>query len=132
MVVRRQYDNLNFTSEIAFRNEFEERYRSRRDRGEKTHIVVIVHSSQAARHLPYDLEKKSRVIEVGLHQVFLCLNRIVLADLDRRYYPALFQAHATLEQDNAAAHRFPADQLRAVYLPTSSTRPPSCRRSHGN
>ncbi|MGA9350181.1 MAG: BREX-3 system phosphatase PglZ [Anaerolineae bacterium] len=96
----RRYDILNFTTEIAFRNEFEERYRSRWDRGEKTHIVVIVHSSEAARQLPYDLEKKSRVIEIGLHQVFPCLNRIVLTDLDRHYYPALFQAHATLERDN--------------------------------
>jgi len=95
-----RYDILNFTTEIAFRNEFEERYRSRWDRGEKTHIVVIVHSSEAARQLPYDLEKKSHVIEIGLHQVFPRLNRIVLADLDRHYYPALFQAHATLERDN--------------------------------
>ena len=93
----RRYDILNFMSEIAFRNEFEERYRSRWDRGEKTHIVVIVHSSEASRHLPYDLEKKSYVIEIGLHQVFPRLNRIVLANLDRRYYPALFKAHATLE-----------------------------------
>lgn len=31
----RQYDILNFTSEIAFRNEFEERYRSRWDRGRR-------------------------------------------------------------------------------------------------
>ncbi len=45
----RRYDILNFTSEIAFRNEFEERYRSRWDLGEKTHIVVIVHSSEARR-----------------------------------------------------------------------------------
>jgi len=99
----RRYDILNFTSEIAFRNEFEERYRSHWDQGEKTHIVVIVHSSEASRHLPYDLEKKSHVVEVGLHQVFPRLNRIVLADLDRRYYPALFQAHGTLERDNKSA-----------------------------
>ena len=96
----RRYDILNFTSEIAFRNEFEERYRSHWDQGEKTHIVVIVHSSEASRHLPYDLERKSHVVEVGLHQVFPRLNRIVLADLDRRYYPSLFQAHGTLERDN--------------------------------
>lgn len=96
----RRYDILNFTSEIAFRNEFEERYRSRWDQGEKTHIVVIVHSSEASRHLPYDLERKSHVVEIGLHQVFPRLNRIVLADLDRRYYPPLFQAHGTLERDN--------------------------------
>ena len=81
-------------------NEFEERYRSRWDQGEKTHIVVIVHSSEARRQLPYDLEKKSHVIEIGLHQVFPRLNRIVLADLDRHYYPALFQAHAALERAN--------------------------------
>ena len=96
----RRYDILNFTTEIAFRNEFEERYRSRWDQGEKTHIVVIVHSSEAVRHLPYDLEKKSRLIELGLHQVFPRLNRIVLADLDRHYYSVLFQAHTTLERDN--------------------------------
>jgi len=96
----RRYDILNFTTEIAFRNEFEERYRSRWDQGEKTHIVVIVHSSEAARQLPYDLERKSHVIEIGLHQVFPRLNRIVLTHLDRHYYPALFQAHTTLERDN--------------------------------
>ncbi len=99
----RRYDILNFTSEIAFRNEFEERYRSRWDRGEKTHIVVIVHSSEASRYLPYDLERKSHVVEIGLHQVFPRLNRIVLADLDRRYYPPLLQAHGTLERDNKSA-----------------------------
>ena len=99
----RRYDILNYTSEIAFRNECEERYRSRWDRGEKTPIVVILHSSEAGRHLPYDLERKSHVVEIGLHQVFSRLNRIVLANLDRRYYPALFKAHATLERDNKTA-----------------------------
>jgi hypothetical protein len=94
----RQYDILNFTSETAFRNEFEECYRSCWDQGEKTHIVVIVHSSEASHHLPYDLERKSHIIEVGLPQVFPRLNRIVLADLDRRYYPPLFQAHATAKE----------------------------------
>jgi len=83
----RRYDILNFTSEIGFRNEFEERYRSHWDQGEKMHIVVIVHSSEASRLMPYDLERKSRVVEIGLHQVFPRLNRIVLDDLDRRYYP---------------------------------------------
>ena len=85
----RRYDILNFTTEIAFRNEFEERYRSRWDRGEKTHIVVIVHSSEALRQLPYHLEKKGHLIEIGLHQVFPHLSRIVPADVARRYYPAL-------------------------------------------
>lgn len=94
------YDILNFTTEIAFRNDFEERYRSRWDRGDKTHIVVIVHSNEGRRQLPYDLERKSRVIEIGLHEVFPRLNRIVLAGLDRHYYPALFASHATLERDN--------------------------------
>jgi len=96
----RQYDILDFTTEVSFRNEFEERYRSRWDQGQKTHIVVIVHSKETSRQLPYDLEKKSRVIEIGLHQVFPRLNRIVLRNLDRRYYPALFRAHTTLEKDN--------------------------------
>ena len=96
----RDYDILNFTTEITFRNEFEERYRSRWDRGEKTHIVVIVHSNESSRRLPYDLQRKSRVIEIGLHQVFPRLNRIVLAGLDRHYYAALFTAHAGLDRDN--------------------------------
>lgn len=95
----RNYDILNFTTD---RNDFEERYRSRWDRREKTRIVVIVHSNEGRRRLPYDLERKSRVIEIGLHDVFPRLNRIVLAGLDRHYYPALFTSHATLERDNTS------------------------------
>jgi len=51
----RCYDILSFSSEISFRNEFESRYRSFWDRGEKTRIVVIVHSKDAGRQIPYDL-----------------------------------------------------------------------------
>jgi hypothetical protein len=94
------YDILEMEDEITFRNLFERRYRVRWDNGEPRHVVVIVHTTESARRIPYDLLKKGKLIEVGVSELFPRLNAITVRELDRAYYNQLFGAHASLVQNN--------------------------------
>ena len=64
------YDILQLEDEVTFRNRFERRYRSRWDAGEPRHVVVIVHTTESQRHIPYDLLQKGKRIEVGVSKLF--------------------------------------------------------------
>lgn len=90
------YDVLELGDEVAFRDGFERNYRSRWDAGEARHIVVVAHTTDAARHIPYDLWQKSRRVELSVANLFTHLNAIVVRDLDNAYYADLYPAHQQL------------------------------------
>jgi hypothetical protein len=90
------YDVLELSNEVAFRNLFERSYRSRWDNGEARHVVVVVHTMDAERHIPYDLWRKSRRIELSASLLFPNLNALVVRKLDNEYYDALYTAHRQL------------------------------------
>jgi len=90
------YDILKLEDEVAFRNRFERNYRSRWDSGEPRHVVIIVHTHERERHIPYDLLQKGKRIEVGVSQLFSNLNALVIKDLDHAYYQDLYAAHQSL------------------------------------
>ena len=95
-IQKRNYDVLEMADEVAFRDAFERAYRSRWDAGEALHVVVVVHTRDGRRHIPYDLWKKSKRIELGVSRLFPNLNAIVVSQLDNAYYADLYPAHQQL------------------------------------
>ncbi|MCL4298456.1 MAG: BREX-3 system phosphatase PglZ [Anaerolineae bacterium] len=94
------YDILELDDEVTFRNKFERTYRSRWDEGEAHHLVVVVHTINGARHIPYDLRQKSKYIELGVADLFPQLNAITVRQLDNVYYTDLYPAHQQLVARN--------------------------------
>lgn len=90
------YDVLELDDEVSFRYTFERNYRSRWDDGEARHVVVVVHTTDGDRHIPYDLWKKSKRIELSVSALFPNLNAIVVRQLDNAYYADLYPAHQKL------------------------------------
>jgi hypothetical protein len=98
------YDILQLEDEITFRNRFERRYRSRWDTGEQRHVVVIVHTTESTRHIPYDLLQKGKRIEVSVSALFSQLNALTLRQLDRAYFNDLYSAHTSLLESGQKLH----------------------------
>jgi hypothetical protein len=90
------YDVLELADEVAFRDAFERNYRRRWDAGEARHIVVVVHTTDAERHIAYDLWQKGRRVELSVANLFTHLNAIVVRGLDNAYYADPFPAHQQL------------------------------------
>lgn len=99
-IQNRNYDVLELADEVTFRNHFERTYRSRWDNGEARHVVVVVHTTNGERYIPYDLWCKSKRIELSVSRLFPNLNAIVVAQLDNAYYADLYPAHQQLVQRN--------------------------------
>lgn len=98
------YDILQLEDEVAFRNRFERNYRSRWDDGEPRHVVVIVHTTESQRHIPYDLLQKGKRIEVSVSALFPHLNALTLCQLDHAYYDDVYAAHEHLAGRNESLH----------------------------
>ncbi len=94
------YDVLELDDEVSFRNRFERSYRSRWDAGEARHVVVVVHTTDGERYIPYDLWQKSKRIELNVAALFPNLNAIVVRGLDNAYYADLYPAHQQLLAHN--------------------------------
>ena len=94
------YDILKLEDEVAFRNRFERNYRSRWDSGEPRHVVIVVHTTERERHIPFDLLEKGKRIEVGVSQLFPNLNALVIKELDHAYYQELYEGHQSLVAKN--------------------------------
>lgn len=124
------YDILQLEDEVTFRNQFENRYRSRWDAGEPRHVVVIVHTTESQRHIPYDLLKKGKRIEVGVSELFPQLNGLTVKQLDRAYLDELYIAHHELVERGETLHGERATIefiLRAVFGIDPAARPDPAR-----
>ena len=94
------YDILQLEDEVTFRNRFERNYRSHWDDGEPRHVVVIVHTTESLRHIPFDLLQKGKRIEVNVSALFPQLNALTLCQLDHAYYDGIYAAHEHLAARN--------------------------------
>ncbi|MEW6402557.1 MAG: BREX-3 system phosphatase PglZ [Chloroflexota bacterium] len=94
------YDVLELEDEVSFRNRFERNYRTRWDAGEPRHVVIVVHTTDGDRHIPYDLWQKGRRIELSVSALFPNLNAIVVRQLDHACYGDLYPAHQALLAHN--------------------------------
>jgi len=89
---------LTYDDPLSFRYQYEVEYRPRWERGERLELVVIAHSDESYRHLPYDLWATSRKLEFSLAELFPHLSPPVVAELLNR---------ADLSKLYAACHQNP-------------------------
>ena len=89
----RGFEIVTFEDPVAFRFDYESRFRSRWDRGEDADLEVIVRTEgHDPAALPYDLVQAGRRLSFGLGDLFPALSYPVVASLDRSDLDALHRA----------------------------------------
>jgi hypothetical protein len=93
----RGFELITFGDPIAFRYAYESRFRQHWDRGEATHLVVVIRTDHGdLKHIPHDLleeaRESGRVLSFSLVHLFPSLAPNVLAELDSQHFDAI--AHA--------------------------------------
>ena len=89
----RGFEILPLDDSVAFRFAYESRFRSRWDRGETAHLVVVVRAeSHQLATLPYDLLHTGRQLSFGLGELLPGLSYPVVASLDRGHLATLHRA----------------------------------------
>lgn len=98
----RGFELITFGDPVAFRYAYESRFRQYWDRGEATHLVVVIRTDHGdLKHIPHDLleeaRESGRVLSFGLVHLFPSLAPNVVAELTPQHFDALAQAleHAT-------------------------------------
>lgn len=92
----RGFEILRFEDSVAFRADFEERYRSAWDRGEQgpSQAVMLHLRGTQVDALPWDYLRSARRVNLILAELFPRLNYPVLRQLGSEMLPALFDAQA--------------------------------------
>ena len=89
----RGFEVVTFDDPVAFRFDYESRFRSRWDRDEGAGLEVIVRTEGHDRAaLPYDLVQAGRRLSFGLDDLFPAFSYPVVASLDRSDLDALHRA----------------------------------------
>ena len=89
----RGFEIVTFEDPVAFRFDYESRFRSRWDRGEGAGLEVVVRTEgHDPAALPYDLRQAGRQLSFGLDDLFPALAYPVVASLDRSDLDALHRA----------------------------------------
>ena len=89
------FEVLPFGDSVAFRTEYEERYRAAWDRGEDGSakaLILQLHGSDV-NVLPWDYIRDGRQVRLGLAELFPKLSYGVISRIDPEYHEALFSAH---------------------------------------
>lgn len=91
----RGFEVLPFEDSIAFRTEYEERYRIAWDRGEDGSAKALILQLRGSdlNALPWDYVREGRKVSLGLADLFPKLSYGVIRHIDSEYHEALFQAH---------------------------------------
>lgn len=123
-VVRRLAESgfalLSFEDPVAFRFAYERRFRRHWDRGEPTHLVVVLRTEQGDLHqIPHDLLEEARiggrVMSFSLSDVFPVLAPAVIADLDPIHFDRLAQAIGHAKPDPLGTNATRDFVLRHVF-----------------
>ena len=93
----RGFELITFNDPVAFRYACESRFRQRWDRGEATHLVVVIRTDHGdLKHIPHDLleeaDESGRVLSFSLVHLFPSLAPNVVAELGPLHFDGL--AHA--------------------------------------
>jgi len=91
------FELVPFDDPVAFRFQYERRFREVWDRGEATNLVVVLRTNQQdVEDLPYDLlqeaRRDNRVLRFNIAELFPQLVPSVVRSLDRRWFDALWRA----------------------------------------
>ena len=91
----RGFEVLPFEDSIAFRTEYEERYRAAWDRGEDGSAKALVLQLRGTdlNALPWDYVCEGRKVSLSLADLFPKLSYGVIRYIDSEHHEALFQAH---------------------------------------
>lgn len=85
---------LQYEDPVAFRFDYESRFRCRWDAGEKIELVVIFKPGEHEfETLPFDVLSKAHRLSFSLKQIFPNLSYEVTSQLESIYYNELFRAH---------------------------------------
>lgn len=93
----RGFELITFGDPVAFRYAYESRFRQHWDRGEATHLVVVIRTDHGdLKHIPHDLleeaRESGRVLSFSLVHLFPSLAPNVVAELDPQHFDALANA----------------------------------------
>jgi hypothetical protein len=87
----RGFDIIQFKDHVSFRYAYEMNYRQRRDSGEETDLVVVLHSDEATLdNLPYDLLIVGRKLFYKLSDIFPKLSNPIVQAVEKSDLDALF------------------------------------------
>jgi len=91
----RGFEVLPFADSIAFRTEYEERYRAAWDRGEEgpANALMLQLRGTDLNALPWDYVREGRKVSLGLADLFPKLSYGVIRHIDSEHHEALFEAH---------------------------------------
>ena len=123
----RGFEVLSFEDSIAFRAEYEERYRAAWEAGEPNapgSLIIQVRDSSTA-DLPWDYLRQARKVSLSLAELFPKLSYTVLRQLGSEILPSLFDVqarHATQAMGEAATKEFVLTHIYRV-SPHLITRP---------
>ncbi|HVC35722.1 MAG TPA: BREX-3 system phosphatase PglZ [Chloroflexota bacterium] len=93
----RGFEVISFEDPVAFRYDYESRYRARWDRGDATDLDLVARATSSNLNIfPYDVLQAGRTLRFGLTAFFPNLSYPVIATLDRGDLDALYQARATI------------------------------------
>ncbi len=111
---------VSFEDPVAFRFAYESRFRQRWDRGEATHLVVVMRTGQShLSGIPHDLLEEARacgrVLSFGLPDLFPLLAPAVVAELDPLHFDRLAQALAHTQPGQLGANATRDFVLRHVF-----------------
>jgi hypothetical protein len=91
------FELVPFDDPVAFRFQYERRFREVWDRGEPTNLVVVLRTPQQdVEDLPFDLleeaRRENRVLRFNIAELFPQFVPAVVRSLDRRWFEALWRA----------------------------------------
>lgn len=91
----RGFEVLPFEDSVAFRTEYEERYRAAWDRGEdgSSKALVLQLRGTDLNTLPWDYVRMGRKVSLSLADLFPKLSYGVIRQIDSEHHDALFLAH---------------------------------------
>ncbi|MBK1702255.1 BREX-3 system phosphatase PglZ [Thiococcus pfennigii] len=114
------FELITFGDPVAFRYAYESRFRQHWDRGEATHLVVVIRTNHGdLRHVPHDLlqeaRENGRVLSFSLVHLFPTLAPSIVAELDPQHFDALAQALAKAAPGNLGTNATRDFVLRHVF-----------------
>ncbi|TNF32505.1 MAG: BREX-3 system phosphatase PglZ [Deltaproteobacteria bacterium] len=116
----RGFELITFGDPIAFRYAYESRFRQHWDRGEATHLVVVIRTDHGdPKHIPHDLleeaQENGRVLSFSLVHIFPALAPNAVAELDPQHFDALARALDKADPDNLGTNSTRDFILRHVF-----------------
>lgn len=119
-LAERGFELITFGDPVGFRYAYESRFRQHWDRGEATHLVVVIRTDHGdLRSIPHDLleeaRESGRVLSFSLVDLFPTLAPNVVDELDQQHFDALSLAIEKANPGNLGTNATRDFVLRHVF-----------------